>query len=135
MRSLTCGIILAFLYTTTHVLIDHGAWGQRFFALLPHPASSHAHGDMAHPDAPHDHDHEGEPAHAHDPYHHQAETHSHCVWSTPADGKSALYFAPSVLAANLGIHPSVALPASLHSPPPVLPGDLALYLQWSVLRI
>lgn len=136
MRFLTFGIILAFLFTATHVLVDHEVEGQRPFALLPHPGPCHVHSDKAHPDGHHDHDHEGEPSHEHDPYHHQADTHSHFTWYTPADGKIAPSFAPSVLAIDMVVCPSVASSFSLYGPfPAPPPRELPLYLQWSVLRI
>lgn len=136
MRTLTCGIILAFLFTATHVLIDHGAGGHQPFALLPHPSPSHTHSDAGSSAAHHDHDHEGEPCAPHAPDHHQAETHSHFVWYIPAEGKILQHLAASVLAATLVVCPSLANSSALHgSPPAPPPRELALSPQRSVLRI
>ena len=137
MRLLTFGIIIALLFTSTHVLVDHGAGEHKPFALIPHPCSSHVHSDDEHPAAPRDHDYEGEPAHGHDPYHHQADTHSHFTGYASADAKIALHLAPSVLDADtvmvrLSITGTSSLCGGPAAPPPRGP---LLYLQCSILRI
>jgi hypothetical protein len=137
MRVLTCGIIIALLFTSLHVLVDHGAGEHKSFALIPHPCPSHVHSDDEHPAAHHDHDHEGKPAHGHDPYHHQADTHSHFAWYISADAKIAPHLAPSVFNADivmvrLSITGTSSLCGGPSAPPPRGP---LVYLQCSVLRI
>jgi hypothetical protein len=133
MHVLIFGLIFAFLFTATHVLVDHGSGGQQPFALLPHPGPSHGQHDAA-LDTPHDH--ESEPSPEHDPHQHQADTHSHEVWSTPADGKHMRDIAPSVLPADMAACPSGGNPCfprgTLPTPPP---RGCLLYLRCSVLRI
>lgn len=137
MHALSFGFILAFLFTSTHVLVDHVAGGHTSFTLLPHLSLSHTHSDEAHRSA--HHDHEGEPAAEHDPFHHQADTHSHFVWYTHAGGKIGHHLTPSVLAFTMvAICPSVAALSTLsrYSYAHALPTrGLSLSLRWSILRI
>src|SRR5438128_1624444 len=133
-RFVRCGLILAFLLASMHVVVDHGAGGQHPFALLPHPCPSSLHEDDHHP-LTHDHDEDGEPSHDHDPTHHQAETHSHCTWYTST--KSLLHLAPIVCSGSLfGMSPAVLDTLSLHENAPTPPPrSIPLYLRCSVLLI
>ena len=136
MRFMSCGIILAFLFTAMHVVVDHGVGGQTPFALLPHPCASPSSGDD-HPVTHHHDQEEDAPSHGHLPTHHQAETHSHFTGYTPAPAKLALHVVPSILAADAwGISPPMMGAAALcgntaASPPRGSP----LYLRCSVLLI
>ena len=135
MHVLIFGLIFAFLFTATHVLVDHGSGGQQSFALFPHPCPSYGHSDAADPGT--HHDHESEPSPEHDTHQHQADTHGHAVWSTPADGKRMRDVALSVLPADMAMAcPSGADTCSPHGTLPTPPprGSL-LYLRCSVLRI
>jgi len=138
MRALTFGLILAFLFTSTHVLVDHAAWRHTSFTLLPHLGPSHTHTDTAHAGAHHGHDHDGEPQDEHDPSHHQADTHSHFAWYTHAHGKIVPHVASSAPAFDMVVCPSVAVISALsryshaHAPPA---RGLPLSLRWNVLRI
>ncbi|HEY5870775.1 MAG TPA: hypothetical protein VI542_35280 [Candidatus Tectomicrobia bacterium] len=132
---MSCGILLAFLFTAMHVVVDHGVGGQTSFALLPHPCLSSASGDD-HPVTYHP-DQEETPWPGHYPTDHQAETHSHFTWYTSAPVKLALHVLPSVLAADVwGLFPPMMGAATLcgttsTSPPRGSP----LYLLCSVLLI
>jgi hypothetical protein len=139
MRALTFGLILAFLFTSTHVLVDHAPGRHTSFALLPHLGPSHTRTDTAHTGAHHDHDHDGEPQDEHDPSHHQADTHRHFTWYTQAHGKIVQQGAPSDLTFDMVVVcPSVAVISALsryrHAHAPLARG-LPLSLRWSVLRI
>jgi hypothetical protein len=134
-RFVSCGILLAFLCTAMHVVVDHGMGGHTLFALLPHPYASPAFGDDD-PGTPH-HDQDADPWHGHHPTDHQAETHSHFTGYPSAPAKRALHVVPSVLAADAwGIAPPMLAAAALcghtaASPPRSSP----LSLRCSVLLI
>jgi hypothetical protein len=126
------GIMLAFLLTATHMIVDHGAGGQSSFALFSHPCPSHTHDDDQPPTT---HHHDESDASSHD--HHQANTHDHGMWSTPAADRSALHCSLGFFDAGILIAAPIAAPASslYHAlSPPSLRGCL-LSLRWSVLRI
>jgi hypothetical protein len=136
MRFMSCGILLAFLFTAMHIVVDHGVGGQTPFALLPHPCACYAHSNDHHP-VTHHHDQEDGPSHGHHPTDHQAETHSHFTGYPSVPEKLALYVVPSILAADVwGVHPPVIAASTLWgstsaSPPRGSP----LYLRCSVLLI
>lgn len=131
---MSCGILLAFLFTAMHVVVDHGVGGQTLFALLPHPCASPVHA-ADHPDTPPS-DQE-DPRHGHHPTHHQAETHSHFTAYASVSAQLAPHVVPHTLVANVwGGHPSCLGAATLcgttsTSPPRGSP----LYLLCSVLLI
>ena len=131
-RCISWGVMLAFLLTVTHVIVDHGAGGQSSFALFSHPCPSHAHDDDQQPTT---HYHDDSDASSHN--HHQANTHDHGLWSTPAADRSALHCSLGFFDAGIFIAAPLAVPASsLHHAlsPPSLRGCL-LSLRLGVLRI
>ena len=132
---MSCGILLAFLFTAMHVVVDHGVGGQTPFALLPHPCASPIAGDD-HP-LTHHHDQEEAPWHGHHSTDHQAETHSHFTWYPSAPAKRALHVVPSVLAADAwGIAPPMLGAAALCGHTAVSPPRSSpLSLRCSVLLI
>jgi hypothetical protein len=95
------GIILAFLCTALHIVVDHGVGGQTSFALLPHPSASPAHSDDATPGTPH-HEQEDGPWHGQHPTDHQTETHSHFTGYPAVPVQLALHVVPSALATTAG---------------------------------
>jgi hypothetical protein len=129
---MSLGIMLAYLLTAIHVIVDHGASGQSSLVLFSHPCPSHAHDDEQQPTTPH---HDDRDASSHD--HHQANTHDHGLWSTPAADRSALHCSLGFFDAGILIAASLAAPSSsLHHAlsPPSLRGCL-LSLRLGVLRI
>jgi hypothetical protein len=134
-RFISCGILLAFLFTAMHIVVDHGVGGQNPFALLPHPCASSAH--SADHSGTHHHDQEDDPWHGHHPPAHQAETHSHFTGYPSVPMHSAFHIVSSVLVASAdGIVPLMLGAAALcgntaTSPPRSRP----LSLRSSVLRI
>jgi hypothetical protein len=134
MRWITCGIMLAFLWTSTHVLVDHGDGGHQSFVLLPHLGPTHIPHEKEHPST--SHDHEEEPYSTQDTSHHQADTHSHFAWYAPTDAKITRYCAPGTLDACMGLSPAVAGASALRGPTvPPPPRGHPVYLRCSVLRI
>ena len=135
MRFMSCGILLAFLCTAMHVVVDHGVGGQTPFVLLPHPCASPSFGDD-HP-VTHHHDQEADPWHGHHPTDHQAETHSHFTGYPSVPAKFVLHVVSSVVAAGAyGISSSKLGAAALCGSTSVSPSrSRPLYLRCSVLLI
>jgi hypothetical protein len=137
MRLMSLGLIIAFLWTTMHVVVDHGASGEGRFVLLPHACPPHLDGDGQAADMHHQQDDEGEPASEPHTGHHHADTHSHFTWSLPLEAKITWYLASSLLDACLsGAQPpgpgSWSLPViTFESPLRRVP----LYLRCHVLLI
>jgi hypothetical protein len=113
MRLLSLGLIIAFLWTTMHVVVDHGASGEGHGVFFPHACPSHLHEDDHAVDMHHQHDDGDEHAREPDAGHHHADTHSHFTWLTSAGFSDARRLMPLVhdvslgLAANPVAHPSV----------------------------
>src|SRR6266446_4973347 len=82
MRLVSLTLMIAFLWTTMHVVVDHGASGEGHSVFFPHACPPHLHDDDQATDMHHQQGDEGE--HASEPHagHHHADTHSHCTWYT-----------------------------------------------------
>lgn len=136
MRFMSCGILLAFLFTAMHIVVDHRVSGQTSFALLPHPCAPPSSGDD-HPVTHHHDQEEDAPSHGHLPTHHQAETHSHFTGYPSVPAKFVLHVVSSVTAAGAyGISSSKLGAAALCGSTSVSPSrSRPLYLRCSVLLI
>lgn len=73
MRLLNFAVIIAFLFASTHMVVDHGG-GPRSFVLIPHGNELPLHADD------HDHARSDSPASSH----HDSDTHMHLEWYTTA---------------------------------------------------
>src|SRR4029450_8529901 len=84
MRAVSLGLMLAFLVTALHVVVDHGASGPGHGVFFSHACPPHLHDDDHAADMQHQHDDGDE--HASEPHagHHHADTHSHFTWFTSA---------------------------------------------------
>ena len=103
MRLLSLGLIIAFLWTTMHVVVDHGASGGGHGVFFPHACLPHLHEDDQAADVPHQHDDGDE--HASEPHagHHHADTHSHFTWFTSAGAPDQRRPMPLVHAVSTGL--------------------------------
>src|SRR4029450_9988687 len=105
MRAVSLGLMLAFLVTALHVVVDHGASGAGHGVFFAHACPPHLHDDDHAVDMQHQQDDEDEPAsepHAGD---HHADTHSHFTWVTSAGAPDQkrpmpLVYATAVLVAD-----------------------------------
>src|SRR5215831_8121340 len=84
MCSLSLGLIIAFLWTTMHVVVDHGTSGEGHGVFFPHASPSHLHEDDHAVDMHHQQDNGDEHASAPHAAHHHDDTHSHFTWYTSA---------------------------------------------------
>src|SRR5215831_10762696 len=127
MRLVSLTLMIAFLWTTMHVVVDHGASGHAVF--FPHACPPHLDDDDQAADVHHQHADEGEPAGAHHAGHHHADTHSHCTWSTPPGATITWHLSASLLDACL----PGAQPPGLSSLPVITfespPRRVSLYLR------
>jgi hypothetical protein len=110
-RFISCGILLALLFTAMHIVVDHGVGGQTPFALFPHPCVSPVAGDDDLLTYHHDQE-EDDPWHGHHPTDHQAETHSHFTGYPSVPAKFVLHVVSSVVAAGAYGIPSSKLGAA-----------------------
>src|SRR5262245_38424407 len=114
MRLISLGLIIALLWTTMHVVVDHGASGEGHGVFFLHAYPSHLHEDDRAVDMHHQQDDGDE--HASEPYagHHHADTHSHFTWYTSAGTPDVKRPMPLVHAVSTGLAlNSVASPALL----------------------
>jgi hypothetical protein len=74
MRARNFLFILAFLVSSTHVVVDHSGGRHRDVVFIPHASAFHLQANADH----------HEPSGADDPGHHHADTHTHVEWYTPA---------------------------------------------------
>jgi hypothetical protein len=79
MRVLSFVVMMAFLFTATHVVVDHGGGGHRAAVFIPHLGAFHVDGD----------EDKHEPSGTHDPCPHDADTHCHFEWYTTTVGSDA----------------------------------------------
>jgi len=112
MRLMSLGLIIAFLWTAMHVVVDHGASGEGHVVFFPHACPPHLHDD------------EGERASEPHAGHHHADTHSHFTWSTSSDAPDVRRPMSLIHDVSIGLaaHP-VASPSLLRVyafPPPLL---------------
>jgi len=113
MRLISLGLIIAFLWTTMHVVVDHGAGGEGHGVFFPHASPSHLHEDDHAVDMHHQQEDGDE--HAREPHagHHHADTHSHFTWLTSSGFPDARQLIPLVHEVSLGLavnpvaHPSL----------------------------
>jgi hypothetical protein len=70
MRVLNLVVMMAFLWASTHVVVDHSGGGQRVSVFIPHVAAFDVHGDEDHYKL----------SDAYDPCHHDADAHTHFEW-------------------------------------------------------
>ena len=137
MRLVSLGLMIAFLVTALHVVVDHGVSGEGHVVFFPHACPPHLGDHDQAADVHHQKDDEGEPAGEHHAGHHHADTHSHFMWSTPLGAKITWRLAASLLeACSPGAQPPGPGPSSLpvitcESPPRRVP----LYLRCRVLLI
>jgi hypothetical protein len=89
MRVVSLGLMIAFLVTALHVVVDHGASGEGHGVFFSHACPPHLDDDDQATDMHHQHDDEDE--HASEPHagHHHADTHSHFTWYTSAGAPDA----------------------------------------------
>ena len=104
-------LLLAFLVTTLHVVVDHGVGGQTPFTLLPHPCASPVPHHDDHPGT-HHHAQEEDSCHGPHPADHQADTHTHFLGYPSVPVRLALHLVPTALAAHAGGLASLALGAA-----------------------
>jgi hypothetical protein len=76
-------VMMAFLFTATHIVVDHSGGGRRASVFISHLGAFHVDGD--------EDKHEPSGAHDpnHDPYHHDADSHCHFEWYTTTVGSDA----------------------------------------------
>jgi hypothetical protein len=84
MRVVSLGLMIAFLVTALHVVVDHGASGEGHGVFFSHACPPHLDDDDQAADMHHQQDDGDE--HAGEPHagHHHADTHSHFTWFTSA---------------------------------------------------
>src|SRR5919202_1519848 len=114
MRLLSLGLIIAFLWTTMHVVVDHGASGEGYGVVFPHASPPHLHDDDHAVDMPHQQNEGHAQVSAPHAGHRHADTHSHFTWYTSAgtpDVKRPMSLVHAV-PTGLALHP-VASPSSL----------------------
>jgi len=130
------GLLLAFLCTVLHIVVDHGVGGQSSFALLPHPCAAPVHSQDDGPGVPH-HDPEEDPGHGHHPTDHQAETHSHFTGYPAVSASPGLHVVPSTLATGAYgiVSPILNAAALCGSTTASPPSRRSLALHCGVLRI
>src|SRR5512138_2259531 len=137
MRVVSLGLMIAFLVTALHVVIDHGASGAGHVVFFPHACPPHLDDDDQVADVHHQQDNEGEHTGEHHAGHHHADTHSHFTWATPLGADITWDLVSSLIdACSLGAQPSGLDPLSL----PVItvespPRCVSLYLRCRVLLI
>jgi hypothetical protein len=103
MRLISLGLIIAFLWTTMHVVVDHGASGEGHGVFFPHAYPSHLHEDDHAVDMHHQQDDGDEHASEPSAGHHHADTHSHFTWYTSAGTPDVKRPMPLVHEAFLGL--------------------------------
>src|SRR5712691_4048396 len=123
MRLVSLTLMIAFLWTTMHVVVDHGASGEGHGVFFPHACPPHLHDDDQAADRHHQQDDEGD--HASEPHagHHHADTHSHFTWYTASGSPDARRPMPLVQDVSIGLAANpVAYPSLLrvHAFPPLL---------------
>src|SRR4029434_7632628 len=103
MRLISLGLIIAFFWTTMHVVVDHGACREGHGVFFPHASPSHLHEDDHAVDMHHQRDDGDE--HPREPHagHHHADTHSHFTWLTSFGFPDARQLMPLVHEASLGL--------------------------------
>ena len=114
MRSISLGLIIAFLWTTMHAVVDHGTSGEGHEVFFPHASPSDLHEDDHAIDMHHQQDDGDEHASAPHAGHRHADTHSHFAWYTSAstpDVKRPMSLVHAV-PTGLALHP-VASPSFL----------------------
>jgi hypothetical protein len=79
MRVLSLVVMMAFLLTSTHVVVDHSGGGHRGSVFIPHLGAFPVVGD----------ENKHEPSGVLDPSHHDADTHCHFEWYTTTVGSGA----------------------------------------------
>jgi hypothetical protein len=79
MRVLNLVVMMAFLLTSTHVVVDHSGGGHRDSVFIPHLGAFPVVGDK----------NTHEPSGVLDPFHHDADTHCHFEWYTATVGSDA----------------------------------------------
>ena len=137
MRLISLSLILAFLWTTMHVVVDHGASGEGHGVFFLHACPPHLDDDNHAVDMHHQQDDGDEHASTPRAGHHHADTHSHCTWSLPLGAQTTWPLAASLLDACLPGAPSpdpgsLSLPViTFESPPRRVP----LYLRCHSLLI
>src|SRR4029450_299164 len=121
MRVVSLGLMLAFLMTALHVVVDHGASGAGHGVFFPHACPPHLHDDDHAADGHHHQDDGDEPASEPHAGHPHADTHSHFTWYTSAgvpDQKRpmALVYATPVVVADTPVTPLSVLHVTLCVP-------------------
>jgi hypothetical protein len=115
MRVVSLGLMMAFLVTALHVVVDHGASGEGHGVFFSHACPPHLHDDDHTADMPHHQDDKGEHASASPTGHHHADTHSHFTWYTASGAPEAKRpMALSYDAPVLGAEHPVTPPSLLH---------------------
>jgi hypothetical protein len=79
MRVPSLVVMMAFLLTSTHVVVDHSGGGHRGSVFIPHLGAFPVVGD----------ENTHEPSGVLDPSHHDADTHCHFEWYTTTAGSDA----------------------------------------------